>query len=171
MKKNEPLIILGVDPGSIHLGYGVVCLNGQQVEYVAHGVISNPKLDPNQRLAFIRAELDLVVEKFKPNMASVEKVFLGKNPQSVFRLGLARGVALACIAKQSTEIFEYSPTQMKKTITGTGHADKPTVARAVKNLLKLKIDLEFDAADALGLAYMHARAYSAKIQLSQLIRL
>ncbi len=182
MKITEPIFILGIDPGSINLGYGVVCFNpqndqqnrsakNQQISYVAHGVITNPKLDPNQRLAFIRDELDLILEKYRPQMAAIEKVFLGKNPQSVFRLGLARGVAISCISRHPVEIFEYSPTQMKKMMTGSGHAAKETVARAVKNFLQLDSVLEFDAADALGLAYVHAREYSVKARLSNLVRL
>lgn len=171
MKASEPIYILGIDPGSINLGFGIVCLNQQQVSYVTHGVVTNSKLDPNQRLAFIRDELDQILEKYKPQMAAIEKVFLGKNPQSVFRLGLARGVAISCIARHPVEIFEYSPTQMKKIMTGSGHAAKETVARAVKNLLKLNIELEFDAADALGLAYVHARAYAVKDRFLNLTRI
>lgn len=153
-------LIIGIDPGSVNLGYGIISLGAQKVTYVHHGVISNSKLDPNARLAYIRNELDLILKEFKPQMAAVEKVFLGKNPQSVFRLGLARGVAISSLANEQVKIFEYAPTKMKKMITGSGHSIKPVVARAVKNLLGLKQDLEFDAADALGLAYLHARVYS-----------
>lgn len=164
-------IILGIDPGSINLGYGLVCLHKQQVSYVAHGVISNSKLNSNQRLSFIRDQLDQILETYHPQMAAIEKVFLGKNPQSIFRLGLARGVAVSCIARYPIDIFEYAPTHMKKIITGSGHATKESVARTVKNLLKIHCDLEFDAADALGLAYLHARSYSVQTRISNLIKL
>ncbi len=157
--------ILGIDPGSMNLGYGVLEVTGNRVSYVDHGVLSNSKLGPNQRLAFLRSEIDQILQEYKPQMASVEKIFLGKNPQSVFRLGLARGVAISCLALQNVKIFEYAPTKMKKAITGSGHAAKPIVAQAVKNLLSLRQDLQFDAADALGLAYLHARVYSTEIKI------
>lgn len=158
-------IIIGIDPGSMNLGYAIVSATKNKVTYVHHGVLLNTKLSPNERLAFMRNELDLILKQFNPQMAAVEKVFLGKNPQSVFRLGLARGVALSCLAHVNIEIFEYAPTKMKKMITGSGHATKPIVARAVKNLLSINHELSFDAADALGLAYLHARVYSAENRL------
>ncbi len=157
--------IIGIDPGSKNLGYGVLEVHKQNIVYVHHGVLSNEKLGPNQRLAYLRTELDKVLQEFKPNSAAVEKVFLGKNPQSVFRLGLARGVAIASLALHDVQIFEYAPTKMKKMITGSGHAEKATLVRTVKNLLNLNSELEFDAADALGLAYLHARVYSTQNKL------
>jgi crossover junction endodeoxyribonuclease RuvC len=157
--------IIGIDPGSQNLGYGVIEVQNQTIVHLHHGVFKNAKLGPNERLAYLRTELDLILQEFKPQVAAVEKVFLGKNPQSVFRLGLARGVAIAGLALNGVQIFEYAPTKMKKMITGSGHAEKATVARSVKNLLKINHDLEFDAADALGLAYLHARVYSTQNKL------
>lgn len=157
--------IIGIDPGSMNLGFGIVDVHQGKVTYVHHGVLSNNKLDPNARLAFIREQLDAILQEYNPNLAAVEKVFLGKNPQSVFRLGLARGVAISCLACKQIEIHEYAPTKMKKIITGSGHAVKPVVAQAVKNLLRISADLQFDAADALGLAYLHARVYSTPNKL------
>lgn len=157
--------IIGIDPGSMNLGFGIVDVLQGKVTYVHHGVLSNSKLDPNARLAFIREQLDAVLAEYNPTIAAVEKVFLGKNPQSVFRLGLARGVAISCLACKQVEIHEYAPTKMKKIITGSGHAVKPVVAQAVKNLLRISADLQFDAADALGLAYLHARVYSTQNKL------
>lgn len=163
--KTSSLRIIGIDPGSMNLGFGIVDVEKSKVSYIHHGVIANKSLESNDRLAFIRFELDKILSEFQPHVASVEKVFLGKNPQSVFRLGLARGVAISCLACQKIQIYEYAPTKMKKVITGSGHSIKPVVARAVKNLMEIPFELQFDAADALGLAYLHARVYSTENKL------
>lgn len=167
---SEEKIIIGIDPGSINMGYGILSLLKGQVKYKTHGVIAHKNLGPNERLGFIRTELDRLIAEHKPQMASIEKVFLGKNPQSIFRLGLARGVAISCLSYRQIQIHEYSPTQMKKIITGSGHSSKAEIMRSVKMLLNIKIPLTADAADALGLAYVHARNYAVESRLSNMVR-
>lgn len=151
-------IILGVDPGSIHLGYAVLAVNErQEIGLMDFGVIENPKMTSYQRLGLIHSEISALVAKYQPQSAAIEKVFLGKNPQSVFRLGLARGAALAALSGQQIEVHEFSPKAMKKYITGSGLATKESVLLAVQRLLRIQADVRYDAADAIGLAYVLAR--------------
>lgn len=151
-------IILGIDPGSIHLGYAVLAVDEKkQISALEYGVVQNPKATSYERLALIQAEINRLIAVHHPDCAAVEKVFLGKNPQSIFKLGLARGAALATLSSHNIPIEEYAPKFMKKFVTGSGQAQKQNVLRAVKLLLKIDADMAFDAADALGLAYVLAR--------------
>ena len=163
--------IIGIDPGSINLGYGILTIESGSIKHIDHGVISNNKLSSNERLGFLRFEIDRILQKYNPDMASIEKVFLGENPQSVFKLGLARGAVLSSLAICNVAIYEYAPTTMKKLVTGHGHAKKDNVAQAVKNLLRLDGELKFDAADALGLAYMHAKTYDLQSRFGSIPRI
>lgn len=151
-------IILGIDPGSIHLGFAVLAINDQlEIGVLDFGVIENPKLSSYERLALIHSEINSLLVKYKPQYGAVEKVFLGKNPQSVFRLGLARGAALAALAAHKVDVHEFSPKSMKKYVTGTGLASKESVLMALQRLLRIRADVRYDAADAMGLAYVLAR--------------
>lgn len=151
-------IILGIDPGSIHLGYSVLAVNERhEIGVLDFGVIENPKLSSVERLGLIHKEINDLLLKYQPQSAAIEKVFLGKNPQSVFRLGLARGAALAALGTHKVQVHEFSPKAMKKYVTGSGLANKESVLIAVQRLLQINADIRYDAADAIGLAYVLAR--------------
>ena len=171
LENADDLVILGIDPGSRYLGFGVLKTSGFRVEFLKHGVISQPKLTANKRLGFIRSEMDHLISEYSPHISVVEKIFLGKNPQSIFRLGLARGAVLASLAYFSIPIKELAPTEMKKKLTGHGHASKESILRTIKSLLHLKNDLEYDAADALGMAYVYAQTHFLEKKMKTLTQI
>lgn len=168
-KNANSLVILGIDPGSRYLGFGLLKISGSVIQFLKHGVISKPNLLANERLGFIRSEMDLLISEYQPQVSVVEKVFLGKNPQSVFRLGLARGAILSSLAYFSVPIKELAPTEMKKKLTGYGHASKKSILQTIKRLLHLEENLEYDAADALGMAYVYAQMYLLEKKMKTLV--
>lgn len=125
--------------------------------HVAHGVISSSTDETlGQRLNNLFQGLSEVVEKFTPSEAAIEEIFLNKNPNSTLKLGMARGVIMLVPAQFSLPIREYSPNKIKKTIVGTGHADKTQISQMVRVLLPKAGDVRKDAADALAVAICHA---------------
>jgi crossover junction endodeoxyribonuclease RuvC len=150
------IIVLGLDPGSRHFGWGVVRREGTRLEHVAHGVI-HPDLTTtfSDRLVVIERELVGVVTDYRPTQASVEGLFFAKDAQAAGKLGHARGVALLVCARAGLEIAEYPPARVKRTIAGAGRADKAQVAEMVKVILRLRGTPPSDAADALALAVTH----------------
>jgi crossover junction endodeoxyribonuclease RuvC len=156
------LIVLGIDPGLQRTGFGVIQAEGQRVAYVASGTISTLEVsrgDLPARLKIIFDGVREVVERYRPDCASVEIVFVNTNPQSTLLLGQARGAALAALVAGDLPVSEITALQMKRAIVGHGLATKPQVQEMVKRLLALPGLPGKDAADALGLAI--ARAHSA----------
>lgn len=152
------MIALGVDPGTRHLGWGVIAVTGNQIRHVAHGVIdADAALPLADRLAKIDDELGAVVARFKPDVGSVETLFFHKDAQAAAKLGHARGVVLLNLARASVEVVEYPPAQVKRVVTGKGQADKRQVAMMIRALLGLEEVPKSDAADALALAVTHVR--------------
>ncbi len=148
------MLILGLDPGSLHTGYGLVEKRGSSLEAVASGRFScPPRLPLPQRLAFLSAELARLVEEFAPETAVMESLFQGLNPRSLIVLAQARGALLAVLASRGLEVREYSPAEVKTAVTGNGRADKEQVSSMVRLLLRLGGDrLSRDATDALAVA-------------------
>jgi len=147
------LIVLGLDPGTRHFGWGIVERLGTRLVHRAHGIVhSNEKLSLAQRLVGIERELCAVVESHGPTIASVEAIFFAKDPQAAAKLGHARGVALLVCARAGLEVFEYPPATVKRAITGHGRAEKSQVAQMLRVILGLPALPPADAADALGLA-------------------
>lgn len=150
------MILLGIDPGSVKTGYGVLSVDGQDVSVVDYGVVrSGTKKSFEARLLAIHDGLEKVLQKHSPGLAVVEGIFHGRralNFQSTFKLAHARGVALLTAARAGVEVVEVAPADVKKSITGHGRADKAQVQEMVKILLKLKGRIPEDAADALALA-------------------
>jgi crossover junction endodeoxyribonuclease RuvC len=148
--------VLGIDPGTRKLGWGVIDREGSRHTHVAHGVITvDEELPLAERLVVIFNELTEVVEQYAPNAASVEAIFFAKDAQAAAKLGHARGVALLCCARVSVAVFEYPPARVKATVTGSGKADKRTVALMMQRILKLDAPPPADAADALAIALTH----------------
>lgn len=151
-------IILGIDPGTMVMGYGVVKEVGKKMELLTMGVINLKKLD-NQALKLkkIFERVLEIVNEYKPDELAIEAPFFGKNVQSMLKLGRAQGVAMAAALYRDIPIFEYSPKTIKQTITGNGNATKEQVAKMLHFMLKFDEDPEFfDATDAVAAAVCHA---------------
>ena len=151
------LRILGLDPGLRHTGWGIVDKEGPKLRFVSAGVINpNETLSLAERLAELHEGLRKVITDFSPDEVAVEETFVNKNPNSTLKLGQARGVVLCVPALQKIPVGEYTPNQIKKTITGVGHAEKNQVDMMVHTLLKNVPDkIPPDAADALAIALCH----------------
>src|SRR5450432_3010562 len=148
--------VLGIDPGTRRLGWGVVEKIGTRLSHVAHGVIRANEEDPlAERLVVIERELVAVVVAHAPERASVESIFFAKDAQAAAKLGHARGVALLVCARAGLAVHEYAPARVKLAVAGHGRAEKAQVAQMVRVVLGLKVVPEGDAADALALAIAH----------------
>ena len=163
-------LILGLDPGSRHTGYGVVAVDRDRVTHVAHGVIH---LRENwafaERLRVLHLELAALFERFAVHTTVVEKIFFGKNADSAFKLGHARGVCLLAAAQAGVPLEEYAARFVKKSVTGSGAASKEHVQMLVMAAIGLKssASLELDASDALALALTHARLRDVNLRMKR----
>ena len=148
--------ILGLDPGLACTGWGVIECDGNRLRGLAHGVIAtDATLAVAVRLAEIQRALVDVIAEWLPEEAAVEEVFVNRNPSSTLKLGMARGVALLVPATAGMPVAEYAANLVKKSVVGTGHADKTQVAMMVSRILP-GTSATADAADALAVAICHA---------------
>lgn len=151
--------IVGIDPGSIATGFGVVAWVRGEVAHVAHGVLRPPRSgDPADRLAFLYRAIREVVEEYQPDRCAIERVFVSVSPRSALVLGQARGVALAALATGRSPIAELAAREVKQAVTGSGRASKAQVQSMVARLLQLDREPPSDAADALAVAIGCAHA-------------
>ncbi len=151
------MIILGIDPGSRFLGYGVISVANSQLKAIDYGVLKFAADVPlSQRLHEIGAGVQELFKKFQPAHLSLEKIFLGKNADSAFKMGHARGVIIYEALLANCEVHEYATRVVKKGIVGNGGADKEHVRTVVCNLLQLPILKSLDASDALAMACYHS---------------
>jgi crossover junction endodeoxyribonuclease RuvC len=150
--------ILGIDPGTGILGFGVIDVDGRTVQMVDAGVIRTPvKEDDAVRLLTIYEELTDIIAANNPTIISVEKLFFARNVTTAMTVAQARGVVLLCAKQADMTIFEYTPMQIKQAVTGYGKADKKQMQEMVRVLLKLKeVPRPDDCADALAAALTHA---------------
>ncbi|HUS26009.1 MAG TPA: crossover junction endodeoxyribonuclease RuvC [Nevskiaceae bacterium] len=150
--------ILGIDPGTGILGFGIIEMRSDKPQLVDAGVIRTPiKEDDAVRLQTIFEELTDIIVQSKPTIMSVEKLFFAKNVTTAMTVAQARGVVLLCGQQAGLTIFEYTPMQIKQAITGYGKADKKQMQEMVRVLLKLQtVPQPDDAADALAAALTHA---------------
>ena len=152
-------IILGIDPGTNVMGYGLLKVVDNKAEMLAMGVIDmRHESDPYLRLGKIFERVTGIIDEFLPDEMAIEAPFFGKNVQSMLKLGRAQGVAIAAAINHSVPIHEYAPMKIKMAITGNGSASKEQVAGMLQRLLRLKSeDMPhfMDATDALGAAYCH----------------
>ena len=149
--------VLGLDPGLRHTGWGVIDVAGNRLRYVADGVVHAPtNLPLAERLVALFRQLNLVIERFRPDEAAVEESFVNKNAASTLKLGVARGVVLLAPAERGVPVAEYSANLIKKSVVGAGHAEKAQVQMMVRRLLPGCVIVEPDAADALAVAICHA---------------
>lgn len=159
------MIILGVDPGTLITGYGVIeSRNGKMKVLTCDAIKNNPNMPLAVRLKRIYDALNNVIVRYNPEEFAIETAFYGKNAQSALKLGHARGVAMLAAISRDLPTQEYSPREVKKAVVGKGTASKQQVQFMVKSLLKLKqIPKYYDTTDALAVAICHLhRAGSPK---------
>ena len=158
------MIILGIDPGLAHTGWGVIETRGSVCRARAYGCVTTRSSDPiDQRLGTIYDEVDRVIETYHPTHLAIEKIFFGENVRSAIATAQARGVAIVACARAGLEVGEYTPMQIKQAVVGTGGADKYQVIYMVRHVLALDHDPHPDhAADALAAAVCHANLSRTK---------
>lgn len=151
-------IILGIDPGTRILGFGVVHIHGKKISYIDMGVVDLRKeTDHFVTLKRITGEVSALIEKHSPDELAIEAPFYGKNPQVMLKLGRAQGAAIAAALLKDIPIFEYAPRSVKLAVTGKGAASKEQVAILVQKLLGISSPQKYaDATDALSIALCHA---------------
>jgi crossover junction endodeoxyribonuclease RuvC len=152
-----PARILGLDPGSLRTGFGIIDCERGTLRIVAQGCIATSGGPLADRLRTIHARVAELIAEHAPQEIAVERVFLSKNADSALKLGQARGAALAAIP-QALGVHEYAPRAIKLAVVGVGGAEKSQVAHMVKQLLQLQMKLGPDAADALAVAVCHANS-------------
>ena len=152
-------ILLGIDPGTNVMGYGVLRVVGNKAEMLAMGVINLKNMrDPYLRLGRIFERVTGVIDEYKPDELAIEAPFYGKNVQSMLKLGRAQGVAIAAAIVRDIPIHEYEPRKIKVAITGNGAASKEQVAGMLQRMLHISaedMEVQMDATDALAAAYCH----------------
>lgn len=152
------MIVIGIDPGTLHLGWGVLRSEGNRVTHLGHGVIDAPASQHlARRLVVIDGALEQIIERYRPDVGSVEALFFHKDAQSAAKLGHARGVVLLSLARAGLEVVEYPPARVKSTVAGHGRADKSQIVKMMQRLLSLDAAPRTDAADALALAFTYVR--------------
>jgi len=150
-------VILGIDPGTNIMGYGIICISGQQMKLISLGVLKMEKLgDHGLKLKRIFEKTLMLIDEHHPDELALEAPFFGKNVQSMLKLGRAQGVAMAAGLYRSVPIFEYSPRKIKQSITGNGNGTKEQVSEMLKRLLNFSEKPEYlDATDGLAVAVCH----------------
>ena len=158
-KLNYERIIMGVDPGTGMMGYGLLGINGKKPEVIVMGIIELNRFESHYlRLGKIFSRITGIIEQYLPDEMAIEAPFYGKNVQSMLKLGRAQGVAMAAAISRDIPIAEYAPLAVKQAVTGNGSASKDQVATMLQHILKIpaeKMTSVRDATDALGVALTH----------------
>lgn len=159
---NKEKIILGVDPGTRIMGYGIIAVQGNDITLTQYGVLKLDKYSTHElKLKKIYERMTQLIEEYLPDEMAIEAPFYGVNVQSMLKLGRAQGVAIAAALNRDVPIVEYLPKTVKQSVTGNGNASKEQVAYMLEQILKMKLDTHFyDATDAVGVAichYMHGK--------------
>lgn len=150
-------IILGMDPGTTIMGYGIILIKDKEIKLLQYGVIKLSKYTNHAiKLSKIFERVLQLIEEYHPDEVAIEAPFFGKNIQSMLKLGRAQGVAMAAALYRDVPIVEYAPKTVKQAVTGNGNASKEQVAAMVERLVNQKLDAQFfDATDALAVALCH----------------
>ncbi len=155
--KDFDKIILGIDPGTNILGYGLIGITNKKMTLISTGVVRMSKLENHQlKLKKIFESITHLIEEYHPDEVAVEAPFFGKNVQSMLKLGRAQGVAMAASLIKGLPIEEYSPRKVKQSITGNGASSKDQVAKMIQTVLQLKtLPKELDATDGIAVGICH----------------
>jgi len=150
-------IILGIDPGTVVMGYGIVEYKGNRLSLIEMGVLKLPlRQDHYERLSLIHQKVQELIGRFTPQDFAIEAPFFGKNVQSMLKLGRAQGVAIATAMHAGIPVTEYSPKKVKQSITGNGNSEKEQVWKMLQRILQLEQEFDrYDASDALAVAVCH----------------
>ena len=163
--------IIGIDPGLRNTGWGVIEQEGQRLSYIADGAVhSDPDAELAERLLQIHTQLLAVLREFAPDEAAVEETFVNKDARATLKLGQARGVVLLAPATLGMRIAEYAPNVIKKSVVGTGHAEKDQVKHMVKLLLPRAVMKTAESTDALAIAICHAHHRGPQTLAALLVR-
>ncbi len=159
--QKHPKIILGIDPGTVIMGYGLIKCTGHEISLIDMGVLRLPtREDSYQRLKLIHLKVLELIRRFGPGDFAIEAPFFGKNVQSMLKLGRAQGVAIATAMHAGIPVAEYSPKKVKQSITGNGNSQKEQVWKMLQQMVKLEAELPaYDASDALAVAVCHFFQY------------
>ena len=151
------MLVLGIDPGLVTTGYGLIQVKNNSSSIIDYGTISPKQSDSlSQRLNTIYEDVSYIINKYKPNIMAIEEVFYGKNVKSALRLGHARGVSMVCASKNNISVFEYSARKVKQSITGNGAAHKSQVQFMIIKEFNLgNVKFSTDASDAIAIALCH----------------
>lgn len=164
---NKPTRILGIDPGLQRTGWGIVDWDGSRLAFVACGTVCSDARSPlPSRLSALFRGLDEILETWEPHEAAVEETFVNDNARATLKLGQARGVALLAPARIGLAVAEYAPNVVKKTVAGTGHAEKGQIRAMIGYLLPKAAPETPDAADALAVAITHAHHRRSRLLLA-----
>lgn len=157
MPAAKPTIILGIDPGTIIMGYGLIEVKQNKISLLDMGVLQPGKVnDGYKKLQLIFDSVCGLITKYQPTTFAIEAPFFGKNVQSMLKLGRAQGVAIAAAMRHGIEVTEYAPKKVKQSVTGNGNANKEQVMKMLQQLLNFKDNPKhFDATDALAVAVCH----------------
>lgn len=155
--KNKEKIILGIDPGTVIMGYSLLSVKGNSIKMLEMDVVKlNGKKDIFERLGVINEVIQELINKYNPTEMAIEAPFFGKNVQSMLKLGRAQGVAIAVAMMNKIKVAEYAPKKVKQSITGNGNAKKEQVWKILNNIMPLRHTLKYyDASDALAVAVAH----------------
>lgn len=149
--------ILGIDPGSIKTGFGLIEVVANSYKHIENGLIVPPKdMVFKDRIGFIFSEVCEVIKEFHPDVIALEDIFIAKNAQSALKLGHVRGAVMSAAVIHGLPLFEYTPTHVKQSVVGHGRAEKYQIQAMICTLLGLKEPPYEDAADALAIALTHA---------------
>ena len=159
--------ILGIDPGTITMGYGVIESNGDDIALVDYGALRSRKQSPiGERLSFLYNGLMEIIRRHQPDAVAIEQPFLAKNVKSALAIGRAQAIAILAAANQGIPTYEYTPTQVKQRVANYGASSKEQIQEMVRLQLELpQVPQPSDAADALAIAICHLR----EIHLSNLL--
>lgn len=152
------LTVMGIDPGTLKTGFGILKLEGESITHLNHGtIVLSDESNFAARLLGLGDSIAQLLTNYSPDMVVVEQIFLGKNVDSAFKLGHARGVVICESARKAVKLAEYATREVKKGVTGNGNADKETVNTSLLQQLHIQKIVNFDASDALALAFHHCQ--------------
>lgn len=154
---NKDRVILGVDPGTTIMGYGIISTKGKNINLLSMGVVKLSKYDSHyRRLAIIFEKVSILIDQYHPAELAIEAPFFGKNVQSMLKLGRAQGMAIAAAMQKDIPVFEYAPKKIKMAVTGNGNASKEQVAGMLSHLVPYDRNPSYmDATDGLAAAICH----------------